>query len=91
METVNDIWIFCKAAVFYNYENIGIIFEVNKVRKIIITIFEYFIPTTRILIALCIIDVIFLKINDTDIENVVGNIIDLRDNILYRLWFKKTD
>ena len=60
-------------------------------RKSIINILEQIIPTTRILLALSIIDVIIFKINDTDIENVVANIIDLRDNILYRLSFKQND
>ena len=33
METVKDIIIFCNAAVFYVYTNIGITCELNQVRK----------------------------------------------------------
>ena len=33
METIKDISTFCNAAVFYNYTDIGIVCELNQVRK----------------------------------------------------------
>ena len=39
METIKDILNFCKAAVFYDYTNIGITCELNQVRKCIINSF----------------------------------------------------
>ena len=39
METTKVILFFCKAAVFYDYTNIGITVELNQVRKCIINSF----------------------------------------------------
>ena len=89
METVKDILNFCNNAIFYDYKNIGIIEEINQVRKFIINIFYKTIPHTRILVNLSIIDGIILKINNNDIEDVLENIHDLRENILYMLSFEK--
>ena len=61
----------------------------NQVRKCIINSFYRKIPHTRILVSLSIIDDIILKINDNDIENIIENIHDLRENILYMLSFEK--
>ena len=49
------------------------------------------IPNTRILVSLGIIDDIILKINSGDIENLIDDVHDLRENILYMLSFEKTD
>ena len=56
METVKDILNFCNNAVFYDYKNVGIICELNQVRKRIINSFSKRIPHTRILVCLSIID-----------------------------------
>ena len=61
METVKDILNFCNAAVFYDYNNIGIIEELNQVRKCTITCFTKTIPYT-ILVSLYINDEIFLNL-----------------------------
>ena len=71
METVKGVLNFCNAAIFYDYKNIGIIEEVNQARRCIINNFHETIPVSRILITLSIIDVVILKINDNDIENVI--------------------
>ena len=89
METVKDILNFCNAAFFYGYTNIGITVELNQVRKCIITSFYKKIPDSRIRVSLSIIDDIILKINNNDIENIIENIHDLRENILYMLSFEK--
>ena len=89
METIKDISNFCNAAVFYDYTNIRITCELNEARKCIYNGFYKTIPQTRILESLSIIDDIFLKINNNDIEKILENIHDLRENILYRLSFEK--
>ena len=48
------------------------------------------IPFTRILVGSSIIDDIILKINNNDIENILDDIHNLRENILYMLSFEKT-
>ena len=85
METTKDILIFCNAAVFYDYKNIGIIEELNQVYKCKINRFYKTIPFTRILVSLSIIDDIILKIHSNEIENILENIHDLRGNIIYML------
>ena len=57
----------------------------------IINRFYKTIPHTRILISLGIIDDIILKTNSGDIEKILDDIHNLRENILYMLSFEKTD
>ena len=90
METVKDLLNFCNEAVFYDYKNIGIICDLNPVRTFIINKFYKTIPCTRILVNLSIIDVIILKFNNDDIENILDDIHNLREQILYMLSFEKT-
>ena len=89
METIKDILNICNAAVFYDYKNIGIIEELNQVRKCIINSFYRTIPDSRIRVSLSIIDDIILKANGNEIENSLENIHDLRENILYMPSFEK--
>ena len=58
-------------------------------RKCINNNFHGTIPITRILVALSIIDVVILKINNNDIQNVIENIDDLGENVLYMVSFEK--
>ena len=90
METTKDLLNFCNDAVFYDYKNIGIICEINPVRTFIINRFYKTIPYTRILVSLSIIDDIILKINSGDIENILDDVHNLRENILYMLSCEKT-
>ena len=89
METVKDVSIFCKAVIFYNYKNLGIIDELNKVRKSITNNFHETIPVSRILITLSILGFIIFKSNDNDFENVLENIHELGANMLYMIGFGK--
>ena len=89
MKTIKDILIFCNAAIFYDYENDGIIEELSRVKKCIIDSFFKTIPNTTLLTSLNLIDDIILKINVIDIENIIDNIHDLRENIIYMLSFEK--
>ena len=89
METIKDSSNFCNAAIFYDYKNVGITEELNQVRKYIINSFYKTIPHTTIVVSLSIFDDIILKNNDNDIENIIDNIHDLRENILYMLLFEK--
>ena len=90
METINDIINFCYSAVFYDYKSIGIIEELNQTRKCIINSFYKTIPDSRIRVSLSIFDDISLKINGNETENILENIHDLRENILYLLSFEKS-
>ena len=89
METIKEILNFCNATIFYDYKYEGITDDLNRVRKYIINSFYKTIPNTTLLTSLSIIDDIILKINDNDIENIIDNIHDLRENILYMLSFEK--
>ena len=89
METTKDILNFCNAAIFYDYENDGIIEELSRVRKCIIGSLFKTIPNTTLLTSLNLIDEIILKIIDNEIENIIDNIHDLRENIIYMLSFEK--
>ena len=89
MNTVKDILNFCNAAIFYDYKNLGVIEELDQLRKCIINNFQETIHITRILVALSIIDDVILKINNTDFENVIENIDDLRENLLFMVSSKK--
>ena len=90
METVKDILNFCNDAVFCDYKSIGIICELNPVRTFIIYRFYETTPYTRFLVSLSIIDDIILKISNNIIENILDDIHNLRENILYMLSFEKT-
>ena len=61
----------------------------NEVRKCIIKSLYKTIPHTRILVSLSIIEDIILKIHDNEIENIVKNILDSRENVLYMLSFEQ--
>ena len=63
-------------------ETVKDILELNQVRECIITSFYKTIPHTTIRVSLSIIDDIILKININDIENILENIHDLRENML---------
>ena len=90
MESVKGILVFCNAADFHDYKNIGITCELNQVGKCIINNFNKTIPDSRIRVSLSIIDDIILKISNIDIEEIIENIHDLiRENILYMLSFEK--
>ena len=89
METVKDLLNFCNHALLYNHESIGFGEELNHVRKYIIKSFHRTIPHTTIIATLSINDDTILKIHDNDIENIIENIHDLRENILYMLSSEK--
>ena len=89
METIKDILNFCNEALFYDYENDGIIEELARVRKYMLDNFYKSILNTTLISSLNLIDDIILKINDNDIENINDNIHDLREYILYMLSFEK--
>ena len=85
MTTIKDISKSCKAAVFYDYKIIGIIEEINQARRFIFNNFHETIHVSRTLITLSIIDVVILKINDINIENVIETIQDSEKKILSML------
>ena len=90
METEKDLLNFCNDAVVYDCKNIGNICELNPVRTFIINSFYKTIPYTGILVSLGIIHDIILKISNSDIENILDDIHNLGENILYLLSCEKT-
>ena len=90
METEKDFLEFTNSAVFYDYKNIAIKNDLNPVRNFIFNRFYKTILCSRILISLYIIDDIILKINNNDIEKVLDDVHNLREQILYMLSFEKT-
>ena len=91
MKTINDIFNFCNRAIFFDYTNQETISEFNQVRKFLINRFHKTIPYSRIIITLSIIDEIILKIFKGEIENILRDVHDFRENILYMLSFEKID
>ena len=89
METVKDKLNFCNGAVFHDFTNIGFTCELNQVSKCKINSFYRTIPHTRIYASLSTIHDIISKFNKNDIEIILENIQDLRENILYMLSFEK--
>ena len=85
IEPIKDILNFCNSAVLYDYKNVGVIFELNKVRKCIFNNFHETIPTSKILVSQGIIDDMILKIHDNDLDDIVDKIHDLRENIIYMI------
>ena len=90
METIKDLLEFTNSAVFYDFKNIGIICELNPVRTFIINRFYKTIPSSRILVSLSVIHDIILKISNDDIENILDDIHNLREQIMYVLSCEKT-
>ena len=62
----------------------------NPVRTFIFNRFYETIAYTRILVSFSKIDEIILKITNNEIENILGDIHNLREQILYMLSFEKT-
>ena len=80
---------FFNSAVFYDCKNIGIIMEINKVRNCVFNIFHEVISASTILISLGNIDDMNLKINDSDFDDTLDKLHDLREKILYMIGFEK--
>ena len=89
MESVKNILIFCNAAIFYEYKNIGILEELYQVLKCIISNFHETRHVSRILMSLSNIDYIDLKSHDVDVEDIIIDVHDLREDISYVLSFEK--
>ena len=90
MEPIEEILNFCNTAIFFDFNNMGIEREFNQIRKLIINRFHESIPISRIIITLSIIDKIILKIFNNDINEIIRDIHDLRENIIYMLSFERT-
>ena len=80
---------FCNAAVFYDYTNDGIASELKEARKCITNSFYKTIPHRRILVCLFIIVDLIFKNHNNDIENIIENIHDSRENVIYMTSFEK--
>ena len=88
MKTTNDILDFCNRAIFFDYKNQEYIEDFNKLHKFIVNRFYETIPNSRIIYVLSIIDEIILKIFNYDIDEILKDVHNLRENILYMISFK---
>ena len=89
MNTVKVNLNFCNSAIFYDPKNLGIIVQLNQVSKCIFNNFHEPIHISGLLLTLSIFDDVILNIHNDDVENIINNIHDLRENILYMLSFEK--
>ena len=90
MKTIKDILDFCNRAIFFDYNNLGCIEDFNSVRKFIINRFHESIPDSRIIIVLSIIDEMLLKIFNNEIDDILKDVHNLRENIMYMISFERT-
>ena len=86
---MKDILNFRSDSIFFGYKNIGIVEKINQQRKCISINFHKTTPVSRILVSLSFTDDISVKIIGNDIENVIKNIHDFRENLIYMLSFEK--
>ena len=84
METIKELLSFCNCAVFYDYKNLGITDEFNQPRRCITKNFHETMPE-RLLITLSKLDVVISKVFNSDADEVIHNIHDLRSNIIYMI------
>ena len=90
MESIKDILNFCNREIFFNYKELGCIQDFNAVRKFIINRFHQTIPHDRIIITLSRIDEMLLKIYNNETDNILIDIHNLSENIIYMISFEKT-
>ena len=90
MNSDKEIFDFCNRAIFFDYNNHKCIEEFNRVRKYIIKRFHETIPYSRIIIVLSIIDEMLLKIFNNEIDNILNDIHNLRENFMCMISFEKT-
>ena len=90
METDRELFNFFNKSIVYDYKNLECLVDFNIVRKYIIKRFHETIPVSRILFALSIIDVMIFKMFNNEIDDILNNLHDLRENIIYMISFEKT-
>ena len=88
IETVKDILNFCNYAIYLDYNKIGVVIQLDNVRKCIYDNFNKTAPQSKISECLRIIDDMISKINENDVENIITKIYELRENIIYMIGCK---
>ena len=63
--------------------------KVTVLRKYIINRFHEFIPLSRILTTLSLLDDVILKLHDKNLEGTQDDMYSLRENVMYMLSFEK--
>ena len=89
MDTIKNIFKILNESLFYKYEDQRNIDDFNRLRKYILKYFYNQIPPERLVVSLYIIDDIILKIYNDNTDNIIDDIDELRDNVLYMLSFEK--
>ena len=90
MDEIKNILDFCNRAVFFDYNNDRCIEDFNQIRKFVINRFYEAIPISRVLYVLSIIDDMILKIFNNEIDEILNDLHNLRENIMYMISFEKT-
>ena len=88
--SIKNIRRYTNEAIYKDYNNKGVIQELNQIRTQTINGFSQTIPFTRMLVSLCLIDNIILNIYDNEIEIIIKIVHELRENILYLFSFGQT-
>ena len=89
METIKDILNFCTEAIFYDYENGSFTDKLSLVHRCVIDNFTNTVDPSRICIILSEIDDMILKIINKNIKDILENVYNLRNNVIYMVSFKK--
>ena len=89
IDSIKVILNFCNSAVYFDFNKIGIVIQLNNLRGSIFDIFHETVPKSKILESQSIIEDMILKINENDIENIVDKIYDLREKVIFMIAYKK--
>ena len=89
MQSDKDMFKFFNEFIFLDHFEVGIVVKVNDLGKYIINRFYNTIPPSRILTTLSLIDDVFLKQHDKNLEGIQDDIYSVRENVMYMLSFEK--
>ena len=88
IETVKDILNFFNCAIFFDYNKIGVVLQLNNVRECIFDNFNETVPKNKILESQAVIDDMISKIHNNELDNMVDKIYDFREIIKYMIGCK---
>ena len=91
MEGDEDMFNSFNDFIFLAHSEDGVDVNVNVLRKYIINRFHKAVPPSRILITLSLIDDIFLKLHNENLEKLQDDMYSVHENVLYMLSFEKIE
>ena len=89
MEIDKDMFKFYNEFIFLDHLEVGVIVNVNVVRKCFVNRFHETVPPKRILTTLLLIDNVILRLHDKNLEGIQDGMHSVRENVLYMLSFEK--